>query len=55
MPDPDPDIRIVLRPLPSSRPLEQRLKALLKYALRALRLKCLAVEPVEQPKKGVNP
>ena len=41
---PDPDYRLTLRPLPSSIAPAIRLRALLKYALRACRLRCVHVE-----------
>jgi hypothetical protein len=40
---PDPDIGLVFRPLPDPEgvPVAVRVRRLLKYALRALRLKCV--------------
>jgi hypothetical protein len=52
---PDPDIRLVLRPLPDDVPVEVRLRQLLKVALRRFRLKGVSVETArpepENPEK----
>jgi hypothetical protein len=46
VPDPgqQPDYRLTLRPLPGSCPPIVRLRQLLKVAVRAFRLRCVAVE-----------
>jgi hypothetical protein len=40
--------RLTLRPLPDAVPVEHRLRRLLKWALRAGRLRCLTVEALPE-------
>ncbi len=44
----EPDVRLTLRPLPDEVPTDIRLRRLLKYALRALGLRCVKIEDLER-------
>lgn len=50
-PDPLPDIRLVLRPLPDEVPVAIRLRQLLKYALRAQGFRLVRLEEVPRGEK----
>jgi len=47
-------ITLTLRPMPSAIPVPIRLRALLKYALRGLSLRCVAVSGLPDGDKGAD-
>lgn len=47
-----PDFRLTLRPTPGDVPAAVRLRAVLKYALRACGLRCVRVEEVPRDGPG---